>query len=150
MEYNIFKIDIFEEGLLIPIIEYEVYNSKTKELLNLNICKDTKINLLLPVNIEENNLFKYNSSNEYYNDICSTYTTNDGTDITLNDRKNEFINNNMSLCEKNCEYDKYNIENKMVKCECEIKIKLPLLSEIIINKDKLYNKLTKIQLVSKY
>ena len=74
MEYNIFKIDIFEESLLIPIIEYEVYNSKTKEILNLNICKDTKINLLLPVNIEENNLFKYNSLNEYYNDIFYTYT----------------------------------------------------------------------------
>ena len=79
----IFKIDIKEEGLLIPIIEYEVYNSETKEKLNLEICKDIKINISIPVNIDENNLFKYNLSSEYYNDICYPYTTEYKTDITL-------------------------------------------------------------------
>ena len=61
----ILKIDIFENGLLIPIIEYEVYNSKTKKKLNLNICKQIKINISIPVSIDENKIFKYNSSNEY-------------------------------------------------------------------------------------
>ena len=75
----ILKIDIFEDGLLIPIIEYKVYNSKTKEKLDLNVCNDIKINIIIPVNIDENYLFKYNSSHEYYNDICYPYTTENKT-----------------------------------------------------------------------
>ena len=86
------KIDIFKEGLLIPIIEYEIYNSKTKEKLNLNLCKDIRIDIYIPVNIDENNLFKYNLINEFYNDICTTYTTNNITDIILKDRRNYYIN----------------------------------------------------------
>ena len=57
------------------------------------------------------------------------------------DRKNEFINNNMSLCETNCEYEGYEIESKKAKCKCEVKIKIPLISEIAINTNLLIDKL---------
>ena len=56
----ILKIDKYEEGFLIPIIGYEIYNSKAKKILNLSICKDEKININIPLSINENNLFKYN------------------------------------------------------------------------------------------
>ena len=135
-ELIILKIDIFDKGLLIPIIEYKVYNSKTKEILNLTICKDIKIDISIPVNIDENNIFKYNPQNEYYNDICYSFTENN-TDIILKDRRNEYINNNLSLCEKNCKYNKYDYNYKKVLCECFIKIDFPLISKIEINKDKL-------------
>ena len=141
----IFKIDIYEEGILIPTIEYEVYNSKTKKQLNLTVCKYTKINILLPAIINEENEFKHNSSSEYYNDICYPYTTENGTDISLNDRKNEFNNNNMSLCESNCDYKGYNSEKKKVKCDCDVKIKLSLITDIITNKDNLLKKIVDIK-----
>jgi len=135
----IFKIDFYEEGLLIPRVEYEVYNFKTKEQLDLNLCIGTKVNLFLPAKINENEKFKYNQSSEYYNDVCYTYTTDNGTDITLTDRKSEFVNNNMSLCKVDCDYKGYNSDNKKANCECQIKIKLPLISEIIINQEELLN-----------
>ena len=57
----VLKLDIYEKGLLIPVIEYEIYNSKTKEKLDLTICKNNQINIYIPVSsIDENNLFKYN------------------------------------------------------------------------------------------
>ena len=77
----ILKMDVYEEGLLIPIIEYEVYNIKTKDKLDLDICKDIKIDINIPIDVNENNLFKHNSSDKYYNDICYTYISSDGTDI---------------------------------------------------------------------
>ena len=141
----IIKIDIFEEGFLIPIIEYELYDSKTKTRLNLTICKDSKISINIPVSIDENNLFKYNSSHEYYNDKCYPYTTQYKTDIILKDRRNEFIKKNLSLCENNCDYEGYDIKSKKAKCECSIKIELPILSEIIINQDKLLKKFINIK-----
>ena len=124
----IFKVDIYEEVLL----------------LNLSICEDLKIELLLPCNIDENNIFKYNSSSEYYNDICYPYTTTEGTDIVLSDRKNEFIDYNMSLCEKDCEYNWYDSNTKKSKCDCKTKTQLPIISEVKIDKDSLINNLINI------
>jgi hypothetical protein len=135
----IFKTDIYKEGLLIPIVEYEIFDEKNKTQLELKVCKDTKIELLLPCIIDENNLYKYNSSSEYYNDKCYSYSTKEGTDIIISDRRNEYIDNNMSLCEEDCEYKGYDSKNKKSICECEIKLKFPLISEIKINKDKLLN-----------
>ena len=58
----------------------------------------------------------------------------------MSDRKKEFEEKNLSLCESNYEYNGYNNNTKKASCECEIKIKMPLISEIVINKDKLYKK----------
>ena len=135
----ILKLDIYEEGFLIPIIEYEVYNSQTKQKLELDVCLQNSIIIYLPVIIDEKTIFKYNTSHEYYNDICYSYTTDNFTDIILKDRRDEYINNNMSLCEKNCKYNGYDFDTKKAICECLVKIKFPLLSEIVVNKEKFLN-----------
>ena len=138
----IFKIDIHKEGLLYSTVEYEIYNSKGNIQLDLNICNDTIIEIYLPVLIDENNIFKHNSSSEYYNDICFTYTTENGTDIILNDRKNEFINNNLSICEDNCELEGYDSKTIRAKCDCKVKKEISLISEISSNKKELLKKFT--------
>ena len=132
----ILKIDLQKDGLLIPSVEYEIYDIELKKKLDLDACNDTKIDIILPVSHVEKDLFKHNTSSEYYKDICYTYTTDTGTDIILKDRKNEFINNNLSLCDSNCEYKGYDINIKMSKCECVPKNEIPKISEFSINKDK--------------
>ena len=136
----IFKIDLFEKGSDNPTIEYEIYNSKTKEKIELIYCQDTKIKINIPVKIDTTNEFKYNPVSDYYKDICFPYTTEDGTDINLKDRKNEFFDKNLSICESNCDYERYNSEMEKAICECEVKIKIPLISTIVINKDLLKSK----------
>ena len=90
-EYNIpknkslyiLKIDVKQDGLKIPKIEYEVYYplfGKSLIKLNLTSCKNSKIELSIPVTFTES-LDKINSSSEYYNDICYTSTSENGTDI---------------------------------------------------------------------
>ena len=64
----------------------------------------------------------YNLSDPFYNDICFLFTSDVGTDMTLNDRRNEYYVNN-SLCEKNCTLMKIidrDSEPKSV-CNCNIK-----------------------------
>ena len=56
----IYKIDIFIPGQLIPIILYEAYNLKKRKKLELDICNNTKINIEIPVLINEGEEFKYN------------------------------------------------------------------------------------------
>ena len=136
----IFKIDIIIEGFSSAIVEYEVYHPNTKEKLDLKYCEKEQIDISIPVSIDENILFKYDQKNEFYNDICSTYTTDKGTDITLNDRQNEFINNNMTLCEPDCDYNNYDFKYEKVVCRCNIKINFANIYDISIDTEKLINK----------
>ena len=70
----IYKVDYYFDNTLIPIVEYKIYNIKTKQLLNLSICNDTKIKILYPTNnINEDNLFLYNTSSKSYIDIYYKY-----------------------------------------------------------------------------
>ena len=133
----ILKVDIYGIGILIPVIEYEIYNIKTKEKLNLTICKNDKIDISIPVNLNENKLYEYNISDEYYNDICCVKDSD--LDIILNDRRNEYYTNNMFVCEKDCIFKEYNYNTKEVVCECLVKIKFPLISEIYVDKNLFIN-----------
>ena len=126
----IFKVDYFMEGLLIPVIGYEVYHPLNFSQLNLNYCKNITIKLNIPVSINENNLYKHDPTSEYYNDECYTYTTEEGTDLILNDRQNDFNDNNLSLCEGNCIFNGYDTTTKKVLCECETKPKISNISDI--------------------
>ena len=136
-----------EEGMKIPKVEYEVYyplynNNLTK--LNLTPCKNTKIEISISVELNDT-IDKYNPKSDYYNDICSKATSNSGTDISLKDRKNEYINNNMSLCEEKCEFLEYNSNKGKVKCSCDIKLSIPLDYDIKFNKNDFLKSFTDIE-----
>ena len=136
----IFKIEVKEEGMKIPKIEYEVYyplydNNLIK--LNLTLCKNSKIDITIPVSLNDNNIDKYNLSSGFYNNICYRVTSKYNTDIALPDRKNEFIENNMTLCEEDCNLVEYNYTTQKAKCSCLIKLYLPLIEDIKFDKDKL-------------
>jgi surface protein len=136
----ILKIDYKMDGLLIPVIGYEVYHPLNNSQLDLSHCSDTNVKINIPVSIDENKVYKHDPNSDFYNDDCYAYTTENGTDIILNDRKNEFINNNLSLCENNCTFNGYDSDMKKALCECETKIKINLISEIATEENILSNK----------
>ena len=80
----------------------------------------------------------YDSQSEFFSDICYTYTNNNGTDVILKDRQTEFINNNRSICEENCNLVGYNNLTQTVECSCQIKLSLPIISEIHVDHNNLY------------
>ena len=136
----IFKIEHHIEGYNIPLIDYEVYNPRTKNKINLNSCKNEQIDIFHPVTIDENELFKYDPENEFYNDICYPYTTKEKTDIILNDRRKEFLENKLTLCENNCKFNGYNSKLQSVYCKCNIKEDLLLIFNSNVDIQKLrYN-----------
>ena len=75
---------------------------------------------------------------DYYNDICFKATSNFGTDITLNDRRNEFVENNMTLCEENCELIKYDPVIEKANCSCDIKLSITPNYDIKFNKEEFF------------
>ena len=124
----------------IPKVEYDIYSklSGTKlEKLNISICDNSKISLLIPLIITEN-LDILDSKSEYYNDICYTTTSESGTDITLKDRKNEYIDGNKMICQDDCDFSDYNKNIQKVNCSCKPKESSSLFENMKINKTKLF------------
>ena len=138
----IFKYDYNSEQTLIPIVGYEVFNPITKEKLNLNHCNNIKIDIFLPVNknISEDELYKHDPNNNYYNDRCSSFSNEKGVDMTIYDRKTEYNEKNYALCSENCDFINYNNETKKALCQCEPQFNSTLITfDKIINKKKLLN-----------
>ena len=127
----ILKLDLKSDDLKSTFVQYEVYNPYTLERINMDICLNYVININVPVNFDSNveqiynslSEFGYNlfdSNDSFYNDICSTYTSLNGTDVTLTDRKNIIYNNNanVSLCQEGCKFKYYTSSTKKINCEC--------------------------------
>ena len=116
----LYEIEHNVDGLKIPIIEYALFTSDGNKQLNLSLCNNLKVKYNIPVDIDEDQIDQYDPESVFYNDKCNKYSE-DGIDITLYDRKNNFNSNNMSLCEKKCSFINYNTLNSKVVCDCDIK-----------------------------
>ena len=112
-------------------LQYEVYEPNNKTKLNLSICNNLTIDIYVPVILSEKiqhlydelkdmgyDLFDINSP--FYQDICTPYKSNDGTDVPLNDRINYYYNNDETSCQANCKFSDYLIESQYLKCDCDI------------------------------
>ena len=134
----IYKTDIKTSNFIQIFTQYEIYNPLNLEKLNLSVCENTTIIISSKVNLDNSTIALYNSllesgynlfneGDSFYKDICSIYTSINGTDITLSDRKKEIFetNGNISLCQKGCEIKDFNSTTQEVKCKCS-----PQISEI--------------------
>ena len=148
----ILKTDISDEKDFSKIIvQYEIYEPYNLTMIPLDICNDTTVNINIPVALKDEtvslykrlnssgyNLFDLNDS--FYHDVCTTYTTADGTDLVLVDRMNIYYDNaqNVYLCQKGCEFIQYNETSKKSKCNCNIKNKLSTMDIKDIKFDKAF------------
>ena len=127
----ILKTDVKSDDLSQTYVYYEVYNPVTLQVLNLSDCENDTITISTPVTLDEMTSILYsslkdsgynlfNSSDDFYNDICSKYTSLNGTDITMADRKNIIFNNNgnITLCQKRCSFENIDLTKRKVKCNC--------------------------------
>jgi surface protein len=117
----VFKIEYYSPYIKIPIIEYNLFGQFGIKKLSTSTCKMLNVRYYIPLIIKDYKDYKYNPYNNYYYDKCLPFSSDEHTDLTLYERKNEFNKNNMSLCENNCVFKEY--KNNYIQCECDIKIK---------------------------
>jgi len=132
--------NVIQERMKIQKIEYDIYsklNKKNLVRLNITACENSLINLFIPIIINDN-IDKYNSSSGYYNDICYTTTSESGTDISINDRRKDYVEGNKSICQEECIFSEYDYNIKKAKCICKVKKSSFSIIDMIINKKKLY------------
>jgi len=113
-------------------VEYEVYDPFSRTKFDLDKCKGLTITINTPVEIDEDTLKLYKNLEElgynpfdpndpFYNDECTVYTTENGTDMILTDRKNDILYQIPSPCEKGCDSKGINTQTQKAICECSPK-----------------------------
>ena len=112
-------------------LSFEVYEPYNKDKLNISICEDIPINIYIPMELSEETKQLYNQIKEsgydmfnindpFYQDICTPYDSQSGTDILLEDRINYIYNNDDTQCQSNCHFSYYFIESQYMQCSCLI------------------------------
>ena len=111
--------------------QYEIFHPITYEKLNLSYCENTTVDVYVPFELTEEQEEIYNDlveqgynpldiNDKFYREICTPYTSENGTDVLLDDRE-EFIYTsliNATICPKGCDYSEYYANKKYIKCEC--------------------------------
>ena len=127
----ILKFESYYENSAIKNVQYEIYDPiKKKKITDLSVCQNDKIDIYVPTNLDNETLIIYkdlknqgydiyNPNDTFYNDICTKYTSVNYTDLTLNDRKNIFYDNQV-FCQENCQYNSINLDIRHAKCECSL------------------------------
>ena len=124
-----------EPNSLINKVEYQAYD-ENKNPYDLSICDDVNIQVIYSIrnnslaNLTSAKFFKqsgidiFNINDSFFNDICEPYSESDN-DLILEDIiKN--IYQNYSLCEEGCIYDKIDLENMTIVCDCKVKDNISL------------------------
>ena len=99
-------------------IKYSIYEPYNRTQLNLSLCYNYPINLLIPLELDEETKKLYEQINEegynmfnlndpFYQDVCTSFDSPNGTDILISDRFNYILNNNNLKCQTNCKYSFY-------------------------------------------
>ena len=113
--------------------QFDVFNPITYEKLDISICQNDTIDLYVPLLISEEKKEKYDNilnqgynpfdlNDKFYREICTPYSSENGTDVLLDERE-EFVYSsvvNETICPENCDYSTYSLDNKYIKCECEV------------------------------
>ena len=141
------KIDVEQFGFQIPKVEYDIYSKlNDSNLIKLDklVCSNVKINIDVPIKLTES-LDILNSSSGYYNDICYSATSDSGTDISLKDRKDNYINGNKAVCQDDCDFSEYFYDIQKAQCSCEVKESSTSFNDMIIDKKNLYKNFIKVK-----
>ena len=136
---EIYNIDQDAELIIVKFImddgqtlKYDIYNPYTREKLNLTYCENTTTDVYVHYVMDEKTEQIYNNLKEqgydpldlfdkFYREICTPYTSENGTDVLLDDRE-EFIYTslvNATVCPIGCNYSEFYVKKKYIKCECD-------------------------------
>ena len=142
------EIDNSDDQSLVNKIGYAVYDENNTRL-DLSVCNEETIlinyqikNVSL-INLDKLNYYSeigidiFNSTGDFFNDICYPYSENN-SDVILQDRI-EDIYENYSVCDNNCKYNGINVTEGIIACECNVETNINTnveklqLNEIIID-----------------
>ena len=121
------KKDTYIEGKASKDVDFNVYDSNGR-YLDLKVCDGIPISIAVPlgdvsnINLEQAKQFNelgvdiYNPNDDFFINICSNNDLGLSTDISVQDRKDFYVDAN--FCDENCVYKGINYDTNTVECDC--------------------------------
>ena len=128
-EFIFVLVDIEREEATTNQLDYRVYDQYGNEInlsvlnLTINVSYPLSISneyISLALNLSLQGFDIFDPHDDFYNDFCTPYYTEDGKDVILIDRRETYFKN-ISLCEEGCEYSSVDFKSARVNCECSPK-----------------------------
>jgi len=63
----------------------------------------------------------FSSDSPFYTDVCTPFTNENGNDVLLDERRSDYFNENLNLCDDGCTFVSYNPSTHLYTCSCPIK-----------------------------
>ena len=120
-------------------IAYQLFSTSIGAFLPLIYCKEAGIstniwklfesNYMPPAfayrlgTAAEQNYNVFDPTSNFFNDICTPFTNENGNDVPLDERRLDYFTAENNLCEDGCQFLGYNESIKWFSCKCEIKSK---------------------------
>ena len=160
------KVDIKRKDTKSTQVEYQFYHpqilikkldlkllNKRRRLDGETENSNTILKIDLPVNWTEqqiqnfdelnaSDIDAFDSSSEFYTDNCNQFTTSNGNDIFLDDRKIEYYPDE-TLCEDGCNFLQYNYDTKKITCQCDYKSNADNYENVVFKKNPVDEKFKK-------
>ena len=122
-------------------LSYAFYNSDTFERIDMSICEGEKIEVDVSISNSGSNITQaiefdklgvdvYDINHPFFNDICFTYTAENGRDVPLSERKKHYYQD-VTFCEEGCELKQINLQTENATCECDVQT--DFVSELLDN-----------------
>ena len=112
--------------------QIEIYDNSGRKL-ELTVCKDDikilryigdlkdELYIDTAMNLAESGVDIFDSTDDFFNNICHEYDNSDGKDIVIVDRRND-IYKNISFCDLGCIYNGMDYELMIANCICDTNI----------------------------
>ena len=115
-------------------VDYQLLSLSLQRLLPLTDCEEEEILVSNPFStpnlvtelqskigsIVSNGYDPFTSDSPFYNDICTPFTNENGNDVLLNERRTDYFDENINICDKGCNFSHYDPETKMYTCKCKV------------------------------
>ena len=127
LKYGLISDLSYEEEL-----QFEVYDPVSFQKLDLSICNESNINLIISLplsdefvnainNIIEQGYDPFDLSDRFYREICTPYDSENGTDVLLDSREEYYYSTlNNIVCPDHCHTSSFDLQSKYLKCECAV------------------------------
>ena len=122
VEYQLFSVSL---GCFLPLKDCEEGEEGGSPVVSVTNPFNTQ-NLISQFQskidaVVSNGYDVFDSNSPFYNDICSPFTNENGNDVLLDERRADYFNENINLCESGCTFVSYNLSLKMYTCSCPVK-----------------------------
>ena len=128
---------VIRKNEILNQLEYKIYkkNGDVNVELDSSICEGMEVTLITPIDLsykgldidkikatKKENYDIFNPKDDFFNNICSKYTDENGADVPIKIRRQEYYQE-FPLCENTCTYNQSKILENDITVECICKYK---------------------------